>query len=387
MRLATSTLTAKTIANIDKLTAALSLLDGGNHGKKTVAQLADLTPLVLHALLTKNYDEVNKALAPYGRFLDLDVNGTDLIITVLGAGADVPDLESYLVFGGGAELVPVSFDLVPVELADFEQLTEERHCEHCAAKLTELDTRLCSVCAALAAPKMEQFRPTESQFSAYQSMFDYFNQKLWAGRLPQVILNLSRMSKAHGFFAPSRWSGSAASTNSLLDVLEGRQTELMHEISLNPDTLSREPLAVISTLVHEMCHLERQITGKAPRGGYHDKQWAEMMLAVGLTPVSYDKPGTMLGQKVSHEIEAGGAFERAFNAMPTDFLLPFSHVAIVDKVKKKKKAASKTKYTCSGCESNIWGKPSLVVMCGDCSDDDDEPLRYIEEVKEEEEED
>ena len=35
---------------------------------------------------------------------------------------------------------------------------------------------------------------------------------------------------------------------------------------------------------------------------------------------------------------------------------------------RKKKAASKTKYTCPGCAANAWAKPGMNLVCGDCSE-------------------
>jgi hypothetical protein len=33
---------------------------------------------------------------------------------------------------------------------------------------------------------------------------------------------------------------------------------------------------------------------------------------------------------------------------------------------RKKKTASKTKYTCASCDLNVWGKPEIKVICGEC---------------------
>jgi hypothetical protein len=33
---------------------------------------------------------------------------------------------------------------------------------------------------------------------------------------------------------------------------------------------------------------------------------------------------------------------------------------------RKKKAASKTKYTCPGCGLNAWAKPDVSLRCGAC---------------------
>ncbi len=96
-------------------------------------------------------------------------------------------------------------------------------------------------------------KPTEQQFLAYQKIFNYFNDQLFDGQLPDVILNFSRMANTHGFFAPERW--------------EDHQKVRSHEISLNPHTLGRSPKEVLATLVHEMCHLWQESFGKPSRSG------------------------------------------------------------------------------------------------------------------------
>ena len=37
-----------------------------------------------------------------------------------------------------------------------------------------------------------------------------------------------------------------------------------------------------------------------------------------------------------------------------------------DAAKRKKKSASKTKYTCPACGVNAWAKPQTALICGDC---------------------
>jgi hypothetical protein len=37
---------------------------------------------------------------------------------------------------------------------------------------------------------------------------------------------------------------------------------------------------------------------------------------------------------------------------------------------RKKKAASKTKYTCEACGTNAWAKPDTALICGTCYEDE-----------------
>jgi hypothetical protein len=118
-----------------------------------------------------------------------------------------------------------------------------------------------------------------------------------------------------------------------------------------------------------MAHLEQHHFGKPGKGAYHNREWAEMMLAIGLKPVSVDKPGTMTGNKVSHEIVAGGRFHCVCDKLlrqgvQIDYVEAWTEAGAA-KAKKK----LKVKYTCRECGQNCWAKPDARFVCGDCSED------------------
>jgi hypothetical protein len=194
---------------------------------------------------------------------------------------------------------------------------------------------------------------TTNQFTAVQNIYSYFNEKMFDGKLNNCLLNFSRMSKAYGFFAPKRWG-----------VLEDKS--MVHEISLNPDHLTREPKAVIGTLVHEMVHLWQEDFGQ-PSAGYHNKEWAEKMKTVGLYPSNTGEVGGKeTGKNCSHYIIEGGLYDVLFNEMPESYLYPL--VANPFSKKAAKAGKNKTKYTCPSCDANIWGKDGLIVTCNECDE-------------------
>lgn len=218
---------------------------------------------------------------------------------------------------------------------------------------------------------------TELLFGALNNAYRYYNYMLFNSELPNCILNFSRKSNTHGFFAPKRWG---RRENTDFDT---------HEISLTPTTLYRSPIEIFSTLVHEMCHLWQWEFGTYSRNGYHNKEWANKMMEIGLMPSSTGKVGgSKTGQRVSHYIIEGGAYAKAFKEMPEDFVLPFRTLEgammqnLIDGLanpptnpsatKKKKrittKASSKTKYSCA-CGKNVWGKPRLRLRCLECGND------------------
>jgi hypothetical protein len=117
-----------------------------------------------------------------------------------------------------------------------------------------------------------------------------------------------------------------------------------------------------------MVHLWQHHFGKPPRKSYHDREWALKMREIGLIPTATGEiGGKETGQKMNHLIDEAGNFKRACQRLLT------SHQAILysdrsqdgDKTRKKK-LASKTKYTCPYCGLNAWAKPDAPLVCGDC---------------------
>jgi hypothetical protein len=87
--------------------------------------------------------------------------------------------------------------------------------------------------------------------------------------------------------------------------------------------------------------------------------------------VEVEQGGEKTGQKVTQMIEQGGRFERAcitYVAAGDAFL--YHDRAGDDEAAKtrKKKAASKSKFTCPACDLNAWAKPDAFLVCGDCAE-------------------
>ena len=193
--------------------------------------------------------------------------------------------------------------------------------------------------------------PTAETYAGLEKAFDHFNERLFENRLSPVMFTLTRKRGAHGYF----WA----------EQFNHRDGDKTHEIALNPQTMDREIGAVLSTLVHEMTHLEQEEFGKPSKNGHHNMAWAELMMRVGLTPDNGQ--GGMTGRKVSHTIDADGPFAAALaDLMPFD--IPY-FTQPKEKSASKKKDLSKTKHTCPSCDAKAWAKMGSRLICGECNED------------------
>lgn len=232
--------------------------------------------------------------------------------------------------------------------------------------------------------------PTAEQYAAFRLMFDHFNAALFGGTLPRVLLTFSRIGshRTIAFFIPKHW--------------RGVDNALTHEISLCPTYVAANTFKdTCASLVHEMCHLWQEEYGKPPRKGYHSREWSEKMLAVGLRPLdSRNGKPAMSAPNMSHEIVAGGDFNRAFEALPAAAVLPWACVAASPQKRKPDDAGDagegegggdddgdatpapkpskyKHKYTCPTCAANAWGKPGLMLACLGSGDETHAPALLV----------
>lgn len=201
---------------------------------------------------------------------------------------------------------------------------------------------------------MATTHPTRTQFNSYCVAFDYFNRELFGSELPPCILNFSRKAKAAGFFAASRWKHRDDDART-------------HEISLNPDVLLLPPIETMDTLVHEMVHLWQQEFGTPSRSGYHNKEWSDKMVAVGLMPSDTGQPGgSRVGQRMSDYVIEDGPFAKAFAAMPVEALLPWVSGGAAVSGGPTPTRRDKVTFECPECKDKAWGKAALDIRCGKC---------------------
>jgi predicted SprT family Zn-dependent metalloprotease len=215
-------------------------------------------------------------------------------------------------------------------------------------------------------------RPTDETYQGFQAAYDHFNTELFAGRLPACMITLRTFGKARGYFSPDRFVHLADVTTT-------------HEIALDPrQFMDRTAIEVLSTLVHEMCHLEQAEHGKPSRNGYHNRQWAQYMDAVGLVASNTGQPGgKRTGQAMTHYIAPEGPFELAAGRLLDSgrFVLGWADTAGFHtgngktttgrgaEPAGKKTAGTRHKYVCPECRAAVWGRPGLAIACVDAGHD------------------
>jgi hypothetical protein len=193
---------------------------------------------------------------------------------------------------------------------------------------------------------------TGIEYRAFQQAYDFFNNELFDGSLPHLLVTLQRKAHSQGYFAPKRFTGRV------------EEKAVIHELALNPDCFTgNSDEEILSTLVHEQAHVWQETFGRPSRRGYHNREWADKMLGIGLHPSTTGKPGgSETGQHMSDYIIEGGRYARAYQKLKTrGFRLHWQSVR-----ETKRGRDSKTKFTCPVCGQNAWAKPDAQLICGVC---------------------
>lgn len=192
------------------------------------------------------------------------------------------------------------------------------------------------------------------QYTAIDEALHYLNAKLFDGKLPDVLITLSRKPKVAAF----HWH----------EKFRARENEeKISEISLNPDTfLDKTDTDILSDLAHELVHQWQHLFGTAPRKGYHDREWASKMKEIGLYPSSTGEVGGKeTGQSMSDYIIEGGKFEIVCGAFLLNRTAIFWNSIPQEKVDKKKNK-TREKFVCPTCTQAAWAKKGANLACGDC---------------------
>jgi len=203
---------------------------------------------------------------------------------------------------------------------------------------------------------------TGREYTGIEHAYAVFNDKLFGGELPDLLITYQRKAGSCGYYSPGRFER------------RGGQ-DRVPELALNPAVFRQQSdMEILQTLGHEMAHHWQFTFGKPSRSGYHNKEWAAKMERLGLMPSSTGQPGgKKVGQKMGDYVIAGGRFEAVARQLLTSgFRFNFQSVEGAARAggaggegEGEPKEKSKIKYSCP-CGQNAWGKPGLEILCGKC---------------------
>ncbi len=147
---------------------------------------------------------------------------------------------------------------------------------------------------------------TEETYQLFDQAYDFFNLRLFDNMLPQCIITFQRQPRLMGYASFSRWMN--------------QEKQYVDELAINPEYFANYPLSeIFQTLCHEMVHIWQQHFGRPSRRGYHNKEWSDKMIAIGLMPSSTGKPGgDLVGQTMMDYVIDDGKFIQVCNELVQD---------------------------------------------------------------------
>lgn len=230
--------------------------------------------------------------------------------------------------------------------------------------------------------KTKEVKTSAELYGKIQTVIDELDKRFFSGadkeKIPEVV------------FAINNKCRSCVVAYVQADALYDKKTDKkLQYMGINPDYLDRKLEEILSTVCHELCHVYEHAYIHIPRGGYHDKQWSELMISCGLEPKYLNSSKTA----VTHTIVKDGAFDKFVTEFKEkygeDYFNIVSYSAEVMKRTRKelgieddedddspkpdnadkpikKYNRNKIKYVCPGCGCKVWGKPGLNISCNDC---------------------
>ena len=155
--------------------------------------------------------------------------------------------------------------------------------------------------------------PAARSQKLYQELyraFEFFNERFADSKLPKVVITVQESGRrnAYGWFGDAFW--------------KDRHTgDVVPEINLSAEYLSRGPRGILETLLHEMAHLWNATVEEVrdcPDGRYHNKKFKSAAERFGLKVERSGNRGwafTALTEESEEAIEELNVDEDAFRSL------------------------------------------------------------------------
>lgn len=235
---------------------------------------------------------------------------------------------------------------------------------------------------------MEEVKTSTELYAKIQKVIDGLDATFFSGKgkqkIPELVFAINNQCRAcvTAFVSP----------DALYDKVNNKKLQYM---GINPKYLNRDMRDILATICHELCHIYENAYIHIPRGGYHDKQWVELMKDCGLNPVFLNKSKTAVSTKVVEDGDFTKFVAKFKENHGEDYFNIVEYSPIVEHQTKvtlgiedddedddkdddtpkadnadkpiKKYNRNKIKYTCPDCGAKVWGKAGLHIECTDCA--------------------
>lgn len=210
---------------------------------------------------------------------------------------------------------------------------------------------------------------TVSLYKSLQNAIDYAEEYFFTSKgkkaFPKIVLSLDSSCRR-----------SCVASVVVKYLYDKKIKEILQFMTFNPDYFDRTTEKILSTVVHELCHIYEIAYIHTPRSGYHSKKWEALMLECGLSPIFNNKSRTSVTQKIEEDSvfkEFAASFEESNPDWLTCVRYSPNKTGNEDGDNSddfpelpKQPNRNKIKYTCPECDAHVWGKPNLNIRCGDC---------------------
>jgi predicted SprT family Zn-dependent metalloprotease len=205
----------------------------------------------------------------------------------------------------------------------------------------------------------------QSAIDELQRMFRLLNKTYFNGELerPVIAILTDTTSGAYGWISVNK-------------VWSSKDNAWFREINLCAEHLNRPVELVITTLMHEMCHLlniQRGVQDTSRGGTYHNQKFKEVAESRGLVVGKSDKygfcittPSDAFADLVKQNCRAGCfKLERAKTYRDGTPKVTTTGADGKEKTVTRTKQSSR-KYICAKCGVTVRATKEVNIVCGDC---------------------
>ena len=189
-----------------------------------------------------------------------------------------------------------------------------------------------------------------------QGMYTRINDHFFSGELEKVIITFEDGFKkgAYGWITRAKdWRQE-----------QRKEQKERYNINLSSDYLNRSREEIISTLIHEMCHLyamQKEIKDTSRSGIYHNKKFKQIAEEHGLNVQEADKIGwsvTSLKPETKEWLKANCNF--------AEITIYKEKPIVADRIAKPKQ--SSRKYVCPCCGLIVRATKDCSIKCMECDE-------------------